>query len=96
MTVLVICIAVTALILVAVTLCTGLNRPTVDREAMRLVARRRRPDREVDPEAMMRTAVELHRIRRRLDVAYTRVEQRRESSLLRREIRKALEGDDGV
>lgn len=49
---------------------------------------------DLDPEQEMKAAVELHRIRTNLDVAWTRSEQRRAGAALRREIRKALEGDD--
>lgn len=48
----------------------------------------------VSPEAAMQAAVELHRIRRRLDVAHIKTEQRRDSSRLRREIGEVLDGDD--
>jgi hypothetical protein len=59
----------------------------------------RRPRSEpppVDPEAMTRAAIELHRIGRKLDVAYTKVEQRRDMSRLRRQISEALESDGDV
>lgn len=60
-------------------------------------ALRRRPvETPVDPEVMLRAAVELHRVGRRLDVAYTKVEQRRDTSRLRREIREALESGDAL
>jgi hypothetical protein len=49
---------------------------------------------DIDPEQEMRAAMELHRIRRNLDVAWTRSEQRREGAALRREIRRALEDDE--
>lgn len=49
----------------------------------------------VDPEAAMRVAVKLHAIRRRLDADWTKTEQRRDASRLRRQIAKALdEADD--
>lgn len=46
---------------------------------------------KVDPEQAVKAAVELHKIRRRLDVAWTKSEQRREGAALRREIAEALE-----
>jgi hypothetical protein len=49
---------------------------------------------DVDPEQAMKAAVELHRIRRNLDVAWTKSEQRREGAALRREIAEALDRDD--
>lgn len=49
---------------------------------------------DIDPEREMEAAVELHRIHRRLDVAWARSERRREGAALRREIRKALENDE--
>jgi hypothetical protein len=45
---------------------------------------------DVDPEQAVKAAVELHRIRRNLDVAWTRSEQRREGAALRREIAEVL------
>lgn len=48
----------------------------------------------VDPEQAMKAAVELHRIRRNLDVAWIKSEQRRESTALRRDIAEALEDED--
>jgi hypothetical protein len=50
---------------------------------------------EVDPEQAMKAAIELHRIRRNLDVAWTKTEQRREGAALRREIAKTLKGEGG-
>ena len=47
-----------------------------------------------DPEQEMEAAVELHRIRRNLDVSWTKSEQRRAGAALRREIKKALEDDE--
>jgi len=46
-----------------------------------------------DPEREMEAAVELHRIRRNLDVAWMRSEQRQAGAALRREIKQALEED---
>jgi hypothetical protein len=56
-----------------------------------VVFKPRRPEAPVDPEQAMQAAVELHRIGRQLDVAYTKSEQRRNSSRLRREIGDALD-----
>jgi hypothetical protein len=50
---------------------------------------------EVDPEQAVKAAIELHRIRRNLDVAWTKTEQRREGAALRREIAKTLKGEGG-
>lgn len=52
------------------------------------------PPTPVDPEQAVKAAVELHRIRRNLDVAWTKSEQRREGAALRREIAEALDSDD--
>jgi hypothetical protein len=51
------------------------------------------PNEPPDPEAAMRAAVELHAIHRRIDVALTKSEQKREASRLRREIAEALDDD---
>jgi hypothetical protein len=45
---------------------------------------------DLDPEAAMKAAVELHRIRRNLDVALTRSEIRRDAAWMRREAEEAL------
>jgi hypothetical protein len=47
---------------------------------------RRRPDAtpEIDAEQAMKAAVELHRIQRNLDAAWTKTEQRGESARMRR------------
>lgn len=47
----------------------------------------------IDPEQAMKAAVELHAIRRRLDVARTRTEQRRDVTRVRREIAEAMTDD---
>jgi hypothetical protein len=61
-----------------------------------LVLRRpRRAEPPLDPESVMQSAVELYRIRRRLDVAYTKAEQRRDAEQLRRRIGQILD-DDGA
>lgn len=51
------------------------------------------PRRDVDPEQAMKAAVELHRIRRRLDVARTNSEQRSAGTRVRREINDALKDE---
>lgn len=53
-----------------------------------------RPE-HVDPEQAMKAAVELHRIRRNLDAAWIKSEQKREGAALRREIAEALDEEDG-
>jgi hypothetical protein len=52
------------------------------------------PPTDVDPEQAVKAAVELHRIRRGLDAAWTKSEQRREGATLRRDIAEALKGRD--
>lgn len=52
------------------------------------------PPENVDPEQAMKAAVELHRIRRSLDVARTKSEQRSASARVRREISEALKADE--
>lgn len=47
-----------------------------------------------DAEREMKVAVELYRIRRNLDVAWAKSEQRRAGAALRRDIKKALEDDE--
>lgn len=49
---------------------------------------------DIDPEQAMKAAVELHRIRRRFDVARTKSEQRSAAASVRREIAKALKDED--
>jgi hypothetical protein len=56
----------------------------------------RKPEPPLDPESVMQAGVELHRIRRQLDVAYTRSELRRDGDLLERRIFKTLDSDDGT
>jgi membrane protein involved in colicin uptake len=46
-----------------------------------------------DPEKVVQAAVELHRIRRRLDLADLRHRQRRDAAQLKREIADALDDD---
>lgn len=55
------------------------------------------PAPEFDPEESTRAAVELYRIRSRLDVAWTRTELRRESTRIRRLMTEELddEGEPG-
>jgi hypothetical protein len=48
----------------------------------------------VDPGAATRAAIELHRIRRRIDVVMTKQEQRQVGTQARREIAEALDLDD--
>jgi hypothetical protein len=48
-----------------------------------------------DPEAEARAAVELHRIRRGLDVVFLKTEQRQDMSRLRRDIGRALDDSNG-
>ena len=52
------------------------------------------PPEPIDPEAEMRAAVELHRIRRNLDASWTKTQQRQDGEALRREIRAALDESD--
>jgi hypothetical protein len=52
------------------------------------------PPPEVDPEEALKSAIELHKIRSKLDVALTKSEQRRDGQRIRRRIRKAF--DDGA
>jgi hypothetical protein len=52
------------------------------------------PKKPIDPKQAMKAAEALHRIRRNLDVAWTKTEQRREGATLRREIAEALKDDD--
>jgi|GEM_PF-1805032 len=52
------------------------------------------PPLDVDPEQAIKAAIELHKIRSRLDVAWTKSEQRREGAHLRREISEALKSDE--
>ena len=52
------------------------------------------PERPVSRKAAMQAAVELHRVRRQLDVAYIKTEQRRDTSRLHREIGRVLESDE--
>lgn len=49
------------------------------------------PDRGFDDEAAMRAAVELHLIRRRLDVAWLRTRSSHEAAVLRRGLRQELD-----
>jgi hypothetical protein len=56
-----------------------------------VVLKERRPVEPLDPEEIVRAAVELHAIRRRLDVAWTKSELRQDSARLRRGITEALD-----
>lgn len=53
---------------------------------------RSRDPEPLDPEATMKAAVELHRIRRDLDVSYTKSEQRRDASLVEHRIVEIIDG----
>jgi hypothetical protein len=55
-----------------------------------VLMRENQPTPPVDPEQAVKAAVELHRIRRRLDAAWTKSEQRRDSARLRWDIAEAL------
>ena len=62
-----------------------------------LVAKSSQPDLPpppTDPEAEMRAAVELHRIRRDLETRWTKTEQRQEAERVRRQIANALDEAD--
>ncbi len=54
----------------------------------------RPPPVDADPEQVLRAAAELHKIRRRLDVALTRSELRSESTRVKREIASALHDEE--
>lgn len=45
---------------------------------------------EIDPEEVTRTAIELHAIQRRIDVAQTRSELQRDAMQIRRELAEEL------
>lgn len=45
----------------------------------------------IDPEAELKAAVELHRIRRNLDASWTKTQQRQDAEQLRRQIRDELD-----
>ncbi len=64
--------------------------------AVLLLYRRRRPDapRAVDAERTTRIGVELHGVRRRLDVAWTRTQLHRDAEAARREIESLLNASD--
>ena len=55
----------------------------------------RNPEPPLDPEDAMKAAVELHRIRRDLDVAWAKSEIRRDAGLLEHRIGEILDSDDG-
>jgi len=54
----------------------------------------RKPEPPLDPESVMRAAVELHRIRRDLDVAYTKAELRRDANALEHRIVEVISDDE--
>jgi hypothetical protein len=69
------------LLLLAVTVCV-------------FVFERREAAPPLDPEAAMRASIELHRIRRRLDVDWARTELRRDADLLEHRIIEVVDSDD--
>lgn len=52
------------------------------------------PSFSADPEAELRAAVELHRIRRRLDAVWLKAQQRQDAEVVRQKIREALAEED--
>lgn len=54
----------------------------------------RNPEPPLDPEDVMKTAVELHRIRRDIDVAWAKSEIRRDAGLLEHRIVEAIDSDE--
>lgn len=78
----------TLLLIVLVLLVGGVAAHLIRRSGEPLATR------DIDPEQAMKAAVELHRIRRRLDVARTRSEQRSASARVRREISEALKAEE--
>lgn len=54
----------------------------------------RNPEPPLDPEDAMKAAVELHRIRRDLDVACTKSEIRRDAGLLEHQIVEIVDSDE--
>ncbi len=54
----------------------------------------RKPEPPVDPESVMQAAVELHRIRRDIDVAHTKSELRRDAGLLEHRMVEILDSND--
>ena len=48
---------------------------------------------EVDAEQAIKAAIELHKIRRNLDAAWTKSQQQRDGTRLRREIAEALKDE---
>lgn len=59
-----------------------------------VVLRPRKPEAPLDPEAVMRAAVELHRIGRELDVNWTKAELRRDADVLEHRIVEIIDSDD--
>lgn len=60
-----------------------------------LIFERREAAPPLDPETAMRTAVELHRIRRQLDVDWAKTELRRDADVLEDRIIRVVDGSDG-
>jgi hypothetical protein len=54
----------------------------------------RKPEQPLDPDSVMQAAVELHRIRRDLDVAYTKSQLRRDADALEHRIVETLDRYD--
>lgn len=64
--------------------------------AVLVLRRPRRPEPPLDPESVVQSAVEMYRIRRQLDVAYMKCEQRRDTEQLRRRIGQIMDDDGGA
>lgn len=54
----------------------------------------RKPEPPLDPESVMQAAVELHRIRRDIEVAHTRAELRRDADVLEHRIVEIISDDE--
>lgn len=52
------------------------------------------PASPLNPETELKTALRLHEIRRKLDVADLKHQQRQDANRLRRELRETLRGDE--
>lgn len=59
------------------------------------IAKSSAPNLPLDPETEMKTAIRLHEIRRKLDVADLKHRQRQDANRLRREIADAIREGDG-
>ncbi|HSS34293.1 MAG TPA: hypothetical protein VLL27_13535 [Solirubrobacterales bacterium] len=53
------------------------------------------PPQQRDPEAELKAALELHAIRRRLEAAELKHQQRQDAARLRRDIQESLDESDG-